>query len=64
MYGVGSSGTAAKEKAKGIFSNVLRFVSSPQEATAMVSAAVGPAQAKALEAKIKADRIIKLKNNN
>jgi len=58
MYGVGSSGAAAKEKAKGIFSNVLRFVSSPQEATAMVSAAVGPAQAKALEAKIKAEEKI------
>lgn len=46
------------DKAKSILSNVLRFVSSPQEAIAMVSAAAGPAQAKALENKLKAEQKI------
>ncbi len=50
MYGV----EKPEEKRKRILSNVLRFVKSPQEASAMISVAMGEREARIAEAKIKA----------
>ena len=51
MYGVKSP----KEKVQNVYANILKFISSPEQATAMISAAFGPAKARALDAKVKAD---------
>ena len=51
MYGASSP----KEKVQNVYANILKFISSPEQATAMISAAFGPAKARALDAQVKAN---------
>ena len=54
FFGKGKGGKVkedTKEKSRSIISNILRFASSPQEAYAMISEAVGSAKAKLMQSK-------------